>query len=773
MTAKKKETKAKKEKSRRTKTPRGELIIVESPTKVRTLKKFLDKKFKVVATKGHILDLPKSKLGVDLENGFAPHYSVIHGKGQVLKDLVKEAKSKVKIYLAPDPDREGEAIAYHLLLKLDKAPGTIKRVTFNEITQTAVLNGLEEATEIDMQKVYAQQARRVLDRLVGYQVSPILWQTMYSGLSAGRVQSVALRMICEREAEITAFVPTEYWSIHSDFSTDDDSRFTAKLFRIDGNEVTISSGEEAGRIVDEIKRQQFNVADVRKDEKRRQPLPPYITSTLQQDASRQVGFSTQKTMIVAQQLYEGIELGSEGPVGLITYMRTDSVRTAEEAISAARQSIETRFGKSYLPDSPRRFRTRKRAQDAHEAIRPTNLENRPSVMKKYLSAEQFKLYSLIYNRFLGSQMNPAVYNQIRVDVTGGRFVFRAVDTKLVFDGFLKVYEEAKSENGEKKNGETTLPDLTENQRLNLVEVTPNQHFTKPPPRFSEASLVKELEANGIGRPSTYSQIINTLKARKYVELDRRRLSPTELGTIVSDILVKHFEKVFNVEFTAAMEDELDKIEEGSDDWQKVLTDFYGPFSQNLEEVKSKIDEIKSETQKESGELCDKCGAPMIVKWGRNGQFLACSAYPECKNTRPLDNEGNGEPVERDCPKCGEPLIYRQGRFGKFIACSSYPDCKYTESITTGVKCPKEGCEGELSERRTSRGKLFWGCTKYPECKFATWYKPVSRECPACGFSVLVEKETKRLGRHLACPECKHVVKLTEEEPVTELEDARK
>lgn len=773
MTAKKKEAKATKEKGKRTKTPKGELIIVESPTKIRTLKKFLDKKFKVIATKGHILDLPKSKLGVDLENGFEPHYSVIHGKGQILKDIVKEARSKVKIYLAPDPDREGEAIAYHLLLKLDNAPDTIKRVTFNEITRTAVLKGLEEATEIDMQKVHAQQARRVLDRLVGYQVSPILWQTMYSGLSAGRVQSVALRIICEREAEITAFVPTEYWSIHSDFSTDDDSRFTAKLFRIDGNEVTISNGDEAGGIVDEIKRQQFNVADVRKDEKKRQPLPPYITSTLQQDASRQVGFSTQKTMIVAQQLYEGIELGSEGPVGLITYMRTDSVRTAEEAITAARQSIDSRFGKRYLPDEPRRFRTRKRAQDAHEAIRPTDLENQPSKVKKYLSTEQFKLYSLIYNRFLASQMSQAVYNQIRVDVTGGRFVFRAVDTKLVFDGFLKVYEEAVSENGDKKDGEATLPDLTENQRLNLVEVTPNQHFTKPPPRFSEASLVKELEANGIGRPSTYSQIINTLKARKYVELDKRRLSPTELGTIVSGILVKHFEKVFNVEFTAAMEDELDKIEEGSDDWQKVLTDFYGPFSQNLEEVKGKIDEIKSEIQKESDELCDKCGEPMIVKWGRNGQFLACSAYPECKSTRPLDNEGNGVPVERDCPKCSEPLIYRQGRFGKFIACSSYPDCKYTESITTGVKCPKKGCEGELSERRTSRGKLFWGCTKYPECKFATWYKPVARECPSCGLTVLVEKETKRLGQHLACPECKHAVKLTEEEPVTEMEDARK
>jgi len=773
VTAKKKEAKVKRETRKKTRATKGDLIIVESPTKVRTLKKFLNRKYQVLATKGHILDLPKSKLGVDLDGGFTPHYSVIHGKGQIIRDLVKEAKSRQQIYLAPDPDREGEAIAYHLFLKLDKDPDTIKRVTFNEITKNAVLKGLEDATEIDMQKVYAQQARRVLDRLVGYQVSPILWQTIFSGLSAGRVQSVALRMICERETHINAFVPTEFWSIHSDFSTDDGSRFTAKLFRIDDKEVTISSSEEAGGFVDEIKKQQFSVARIAKDEKKRQPLPPYITSTLQQDASRQVGFSTQKTMIVAQQLYEGIELGSEGPVGLITYMRTDSVRTADEAITAARLSIESRFGKSYLPDKPRRFQARKRAQDAHEAIRPTDLANEPSKVKKYLTAEQFKLYNLIYNRFLASQMRSAVYNQIKVDIDGGRYRFRAVDTRLMFDGFLKVYEEAKDENGNSRDGYTILPDLGENQKLTLIEVTPRQHFTKPPARFTEASLVKDLEANGIGRPSTYAQIINTLKARKYVELDRRRLNPTELGTMVNNLLVKHFERIFNVEFTAAMEDELDKIEEGSDDWQKVLKDFYGPFSQNLEEVKGKIAEIKSETQKESDELCDKCGAAMIVKWGRNGQFLACSAYPDCRNTRPLDNDGNGEPVERDCPKCGEPLIYRQGRFGKFIACSSYPDCKYTESITTGVKCPREGCDGELSERRTSRGKLFWGCSKYPDCKFATWYKPAARECPACGFPMLVEKETKRHGQHLACPECKHVVKPAEEEPVTELENARK
>jgi DNA topoisomerase-1 len=580
-------------------------------------------------------------------------------------------------------------------------------------------------------------------------------------------------MICEREAEIEAFVPTEYWSVSADFADDRDCRFTAKLFRIGEEEVSISSGDEADAVIEDIKSRRFAVSSIAREEKRRQPLPPYITSTLQQDASRQVGFSAQKTMIIAQQLYEGIELGAEGPVGLITYMRTDSVRIAEEAITAARKTIESRFGSAYLPKEPRRFRARKRAQDAHEAIRPTDLGLEPAAVRKFLTGDQYKLYNLVFNRFLASQMSQAVYDQVRVDIVGGKFLFRAVDTKLKFDGFLKVYEEAKGESGGNKEGETSLPDLSENQALSLLDVTPAQHFTKPPPRFSEATLVRELESNGIGRPSTYAQIISTLKTRKYVGLDRRRLCPTELGTVVNDILVKHFGRIFNVQFTAVMEDELDKVEDGHDDWQKVLSDFYDPFSQNLEEVKDKISEIKSETQRDSNELCDRCGAAMIVKWGRNGQFLACSAYPECKNTRPIDNEDNGEPVERDCPKCGEPLIYRQGRFGKFIACSSYPECKYTASITTGVKCPVEGCTGELSQRRTSRGKIFWGCTKYPECKYATWYKPVDRECPACGHSILVEKETKRHGPHLACPSCKHIVKATEEEPIAELENARK
>ncbi len=751
----------------------GGLIIVESPTKIKTLKKFLGRNYSVMATKGHIIDLPKSKLGVEVDDDFTPHFTVIKGKAQIIRDLVKAAKTKKQIFLAPDPDREGEAIAYHLFTKLGNVGGEVKRVTFNEITKAAVLKGLEEASDLDMKKVYAQQARRILDRLVGYQVSPILWRTVLRGLSAGRVQSVALRMICEREAEVIAFEPREYWSIEAEFSAEKECCFIGKLHKIDSGDVEIPNEQDAKVHVDSIRSESFSIKAIVKDQKKRQPSPPYITSTLQQDAARQIRFSPQKTMIIAQQLYEGIELGSEGSVGLITYMRTDSIRTAEEALVAAREYIDLKFGPDFLPDSPRRYKTKKRKQDAHEAIRPTNLNYDPASMKKYLSTDQFKLYNLIFNRFVASQMNPAVYDQVRVDIEGGRYLFRAVDTKLIFEGFLKIYEEAKEENNGNGNGSTILPDLKEGQSAKCEKVTPNQHFTKPPPRFSEATLVKELEANGIGRPSTYAQIIITIKNRKYVDLDNRKLSPTELGTTVNDILSKNFEKIFNVKFTALMEDELDKIEEGTDNWVEVLREFYTPFSENVKDVESRIDEIKTVTQKESDEICDKCGAPMLIKWGRNGQFLACSGYPECKNTRPLDSEGNGEPVERDCPKCNEPLIYRYGRFGKFIACSSYPECDYTESITTGVKCPQEGCDGELAQRRSKRGKYFWGCTKYPDCKYATWYKPVDKKCPACGHALMVEKETKKLGKHYACPICKHVIRLAEEEPATELENAGK
>lgn len=750
--------------------PKGQLIIVESPTKIKTLRKFLGNSFTVVATKGHIIDLPKSKLGVEIEEDFKPQYKVIHGKGPIIKELVREAKKHATIYLAPDPDREGEAIAYHLLTRFDKVKGEVKRVRFNEITKKAVEQGLADADKIDMRKVFAQQARRILDRLVGYQVSPILWQTILRGLSAGRVQSVALRVICEREEEIAKFEPKEYWSISTVFGSDGSS-FEADLFKIDGADVEIGSSEEAEKIVDEIRPNTFTVKAISRETRSRNPQPPYITSTLQQDVARQIGFSTQKTMIVAQQLYEGIDLGDRGAVGLITYMRTDSVRTAEEALTSLREHIGDRFGSEYLPSEPREFKSRKRSQDAHEAIRPTDLTLEPSSIREYLSTEQYKVYNLIYRRFVASQMTPAQYDQLKVDLEGGKYLFRAVDTRLKFDGYLKVYEEAGDDSADQSEKEREIPDLEENQEIAAGEVIPDQHFTKPPARYSEASLVKELERNGIGRPSTYAQIINTLKSRRYVELDKKRLIPTELGTTVNGILVSHFNDIFNVEFTAGMEDDLDRIEEGNDEWVDVLHEFYEKFSVSLSEVEDKIDEIKAETMRESDELCDKCGSSMIVKWGRNGQFLACSAYPECENTRPLNNEDNGKPVERDCPKCGEPLIYRQGRFGKFIACSAYPDCKYTESISVGIKCPAENCSGDLVQRRTRRGKLFFGCSEYPNCRFAVWYQPVARECPACGFAVMVEKETKRLGRHLACPNCKNTISSAEKETVAEYQNA--
>jgi len=749
---------------------KGDLIIVESPTKIKTLKKFLGSRFTVLATKGHIIDLPKSRLGVEIEEDFKPQYKVIHGKGPIIKELVREAKKHRTIYLAPDPDREGEAIAYHLLTRFDKVKGEVKRVRFNEITKRAVEQSIVEAGKIDMRKVFAQQARRILDRLVGYQVSPILWQTILRGLSAGRVQSVALRVISEREEQISSFEPREYWTISGVFSSME-SQFEADLFKLDGSDVEIGSADDAENITDDIRSNSFTVKTISRETRARNTQPPYITSTLQQDVARQIGFSTQKTMIIAQQLYEGVELGDRGQTGLITYMRTDSVRTAEEALISLREYISEKYGDDYLPSEPRKFKSRKRTQDAHEAIRPTDLTLDPSSIREYLSAEQFKVYNLIYRRFIASQMTPAQYDQLKVDIEGGKYLFRAVDTKLKFDGYLKVYEEAGEENGEKDKNVCQIPELEEKQEISLNEAIRDQHFTKPPARYSEASLVKELERDGIGRPSTYAQIINTLKSRRYVELDNRRLIPTELGTTVNGILTTHFDEIFNVEFTAGMEDDLDRIEEGEDQWIDILHEFYGRFAKSLKEVEGRIDEIKSETMRESDELCDKCGSPMLVKWGRNGQFLACSAYPDCKNTRPLNNEDNGRPVERDCPKCGEPLIYRQGRFGKFIACSAYPDCKYTESISVGIKCPVDGCKGQLVQRRTRRGKVFYGCSEYPECRFAVWYKPVAQKCPSCGFAVMVEKETKRLGRHLACPDCKNTIQSAENKPVAEYQNA--
>ncbi|MBD3169103.1 MAG: type I DNA topoisomerase [candidate division Zixibacteria bacterium] len=730
------------------------LVIVESPTKSKTLKKFLGKGFSIEATLGHIKDLPKKKLGVDIENNYEPVYEVIPGKDKVINALKKAAGKASVIYLAPDPDREGEAIAKHVAEILDNGYGDVRRATFNEITEKAVKDAIKNAGKIDKNKVSAQQARRVLDRIVGYKVSPVLWKTISRRLSAGRVQSVALRLICEREDEIEAFKPDEYWSITADFKAPK-GNFKAKLHSIKGKKFKLGNQKETDETVAGIKEESFSVHDVKIETKSRNPQPPFITSTLQQEAARRLRFSAKRTMRVAQSLYEGVEMGDAGSVGLITYMRTDSLRLSGEALAGAKGIISANFGKEYLAPKSRQFKNKNKAQDAHEAIRPTYFDYDPGQIKQYLSRDQYRLYTLIWNRFLASQMAPAKILQTRIDSKGGIYVFRATGSRIKFDGFLKVYEDIKEENG-KENGNQKLPEVEKGESLKLVGVEPKQHFTKPPPRYSEASLVKELESKGIGRPSTYAQIIDTIRQRKYAEIEQRRFLPTELGRTVNKVLTENFDRIFNVEFTAEMENELDKVEYGDYDWRKVIDDFYNPFSENLKEVEKRKDEIKKSTIKATGIKCDKCGAEMIEKWGRHGKFLACSAYPDCKNTMPIEGDDFNQSTGEKCPECEEgDLIIKNGRFGKFIACSNYPECKFTKAISLGVKCPEEGCEGELVERRSRRGKPFYSCSKYPDCKYAIWNKPVPRECPECGFAFMVEKYTKAKGNFLQCLQCKH------------------
>ncbi len=741
------------------------LVIVESPTKTKTLKRFLGNGFDIQATLGHIKDLPKRKLGVDIENGFAPDYEIISGKNKIIERLKKSAKSATNIYLAVDPDREGEAIAQHVAEVLENDRDKIKRAVFNEITEKAVKESISAAGNIDQNKVYAQQARRILDRIVGYKVSPLLWKTISRRLSAGRVQSVALRLICKREDEIEAFKPEEFWSVTSEFKCKN-GKFAAKLQKIDNRNFKIGNEKESSSIVDEVKAENFEISKLKKDRKTRNPYPPFITSTIQQDAARRLGFSAKKTMRVAQSLYEGVELGDSGSVGLITYMRTDSVRLAEEALAGARNIISGIYGDDYLPPKARRFKNKNKAQDAHEAIRPTYLEYSPQEIKKFLTRDQFRLYSLIWARFMASQMAPAKIAQTSIDCTGGRFLFRATGSRVAFDGFLKVYEDIKEKNGNGDSETQDMPEVTEGEPLKTLSVTPKQHFTKPPPRYTEASLVKELESQGIGRPSTYAQIIDTLASRKYTDIENKRFFPTELGRVVNKVLTKNFDRIFNVQFTAEMENELDKIEYGTHEWRQVLEEFYEPFLKNLKEVEQRRDEIKKETTKAAGIKCDKCGAEMVEKWGSHGKFLACSAYPDCKNTKPIEGDENNKPIGEKCPECGSDLVAKNGRFGKFIACSNYPKCKFTKSFSTGVKCPEENCDGEIVERRSRRGKVFYSCSNYPDCKFAAWNKPVPKTCPQCGNSFMVEKHSKAKGSYLACLRCKHKENMPESETVS-------
>lgn len=745
--------------------PGNNLVVVESPAKARTIEQYLGEGFTVLASMGHVRDLPKKDLGVDLEGGtYEPKYVSIRAKTKVMSALKKAAENADTIYLATDHDREGEAIAWHVAVLLgEKDPvgnPRFRRLIFNEITRSAVTQALENASEIDWNKVRAQKARRVLDRIVGYQVSPLLWKALYRGLSAGRVQSVALRLICERENEVEAFVPKEYWTLEALFETAVEggrARYEATLDKVDGKSLEAGSEAEADELVAAARGQDYSIAGVEKKKRKRNPAPPFITSTLQQEAARKLGFSARKTMSVAQQLYEGIEIPGEGSIGLITYMRTDSVRVAAGAVKTAREVISAEYGSDHLPEKPKVYRSRKGAQDAHEAIRPTDPARLTSTTSAYLDRDQQRLFELIWKRFVASQMNAAEFAATTVLTKGGQFQFKSTGSVLTFPGFLALYIEGKDEENGSEEGEKELPaGLTQGAEAVMEELAGEQHFTKPPPRFTEASLVKELEQNGIGRPSTYAQIISVLLDRQYVERERKSLLPTDLGRQVSELLVDLFPDVFQVEFTAKMEDELDKLETGQDEYVKVLSAFYEPFHRSLEEAGARLEEIKQNLQEETGEACEKCGEPMVIKWGRRGRFMACSGYPECKNTRSLEEEEEESvPVDVKCPECESEMVVKNGRYGKFLACSRYPECKGTRPFLIGVDCPE--CGEPMSEKRTKKGRIFFGCSNYPKCDFASWDPPVQKKCPVCEYSILVEKGAKSGTPHYSCPKCKSVL----------------
>lgn len=657
------------------------LVIVESPAKARTLKKFLGSKYRVLASQGHLIDLPKSKLGIDLENNFEPRYITIRGKGKILQQLKEAGKKADRIYLAADPDREGEAICRHIGQALKVDPATPCRVEFNEITRSAVKEAFKKPRPVDMDRVDAQQARRILDRLVGYQISPLLWRNVRSGLSAGRVQSVALRLICERQKEIDAFEKEEYWTLEAQLQANGpESRFKALLESCRGEKIELPDGPAAERVISDLAGVSFFVKQIKKSRRKRRPSAPFITSSLQQEASSKLGFTGRKTMALAQQLYEGLNLGGGQTAGLITYIRTDSTRVSAQAQAEARELIARQFGGDYLPPRPPQYRTRKSAQEAHEAIRPTLLSNTPQAVAAYLTRDQARLYNLIWERFVASQMAPAIYDQVRVDIIAGEYGFKAAGSSLIFPGFLKVYHAADKEE------ETVLPPMLEGQQLTLVEFLPRQHFTQPPPRYNDASLIKILEEKGIGRPSTYVPIIETIISRGYVIREKKAFMPTELGFIVVDLMKRHFPEIIDVDFTARVEERLDQIEKGTLEWNTVLHQFYGPFSEQIRAAEQEMERVE----------------------------LAA------------------EVSEERCPQCGQNLVYKHGRFGRFLACPGYPECKFTKNIMreTGVPCPLDG--GMLVERRSKKGRIFYGCSNYPECNFSLWDKPLDRKCPRCG-----------------------------------------
>lgn len=810
------------------------LVIVESPAKAKTINKYLGADYTVLPSIGHIKDLPMKELGVDVENNFEPHYEVIpdtkkRNNKKVVSDLKKAAKTADAIYLAADPDREGEAICQHLAEEIvpKKLEANTFRVMFNEITKNAIKDAFKEPKQINKNLVDAQQARRILDRLVGYKVSPILWKTIGGKLSAGRVQTVAVRLVVEREREIEAFVQTEYWTIGANLSAALPPAFDSRLYKVEdrtvkagkfdedvkATEVHIKTEKEANEITSEAEKQDFVVDSVATKERKRNSTPPFITSKLQQEASRKLGFPVKKTMMLAQKLYEGIELGSEGAVGLITYMRTDSTRVSDAALAEVRDYIGGAYGANYVPGKPNFFRTKKGAQDAHEAIRPTDVNRTPESLKNHLGPDELKLYRLIWQRFVASQMTPAVFDQTTIDIKAGRFIFRATGSVQKFDGFLKVYQEGRDDkpaDGEDDDDEErNLPLVKQGEALKLNSVAGEQHFTEPPPRYSEATLVKALEEKGIGRPSTYAAIMTTIQDREYVERIEGRFHPTPLGTTVNDLLVESFNDIFNTAYTAQMEDSLDEIEEGNLNWRTALRGFYDKFSVDLKDAEESIKNRKK-TSIPTNEVCEKCGTGMVIKFGRFGQFLACGNYPECKNTREVtkksetgDAETRGEgdaaaeeipacelcgremalkkgrfgsfygctgypecknirkiakgkaepvapPVELDeeCPKDGAKLVKRQGRFGEFISCSNYPKCDYVKRETLGITCPKDG--GEIVVKKSRRGKAFYGCANYPKCDVVYWDKPIDEPCPKCKAQFTFQKTTKKDGTFRYC-----------------------
>ncbi len=764
------------------------LVIVESPAKAKTIKKYLGSGYSVLASVGHIMDLPPSDLGVDVEKDFEPRYVVIRGKAKVLKKITDAAKGVDDVYLAPDPDREGEAIAWHIaqhIRKSVKGRGKAKagkkgaaaaesgprihRARFNEITARAIKEAIGTPVDLDNHLFEAQQARRILDRLVGYRLSPLLWEKVRRGLSAGRVQSVAVRIVCEREDEIGRFVSQEYWSVIADMEGSLPPPFEAKLVKIDGKDVAISEEKGATGIVEELKRQTFKLAAIRKSERRRNPAPPFTTSKLQQEAARKLGFTAKKTMTLAQMLYEGVEIGDEGSVGLISYMRTDSTRVSDTAIAEVREFISARFGAELLPETPNIYKSKRGAQDAHEAVRPTSLAYPPERVEKYLERDALRLYDLIWKRFVASQMRPAIYDQTAFDIQAGRFLLRATGQILRFPGFIAVYIEGEDEVSEKDEEENpTLPLLSEGETLKLLKIEPHQHFTQPPPRFTEASLVKELEEKGIGRPSTYASIMSVIQDKGYVAKLEGRFSPSQLGRLVNDLLVGSFPAILDVGFTARMEDELDEVEEGRRGWVATLREFYAPFAEALSHARENMRNVKRE-QVETKIPCEKCGNMMVIKWGRHGEFLACSTYPECRTTKEFTRNPDGTISVAEAPKtdercdlCGGPMVLKRGRYGEFLACANYPTCKGTKSISTGVTCPECG-KGQLVQKRSKRGKVFYGCDRYPGCKFALWDKPVAGTCPQCGSTVLVEKAARRGGEaSIACAkkECGYTSKVS-------------